>query len=124
MSVTMRSSADLEVRPIAGSLGAEIGNVDLSVDLDDATVADIRAAFLDHHVLVFRDQELTAEQQMVFGRRFGELDTHPFVDGDPEHPEVLDIVTRPDDSLNFGGGWHSDGRVAHDGRAPTRANPP
>jgi taurine dioxygenase len=105
---TMSIYGDLDVRPISGALGAEVGNVDLSAELDDSTIADIRAAFLDHHVLVFRDQHLGPEQQMEFGRRFGELDTHPFVDGNPEHPEVIDIVTEADDPLNFGGGWHSD----------------
>lgn len=105
---TMSTYGDLDVHPISGALGAEVSGVDLSTDLDDRTIADLRAAFLDHHVLVFREQHLDAEQQMAFGRRFGELDTHPFVDGNPEHPEVIDIVTRPDDRLNFGGGWHSD----------------
>jgi taurine dioxygenase len=104
----MSNDGDLDVRPIAGARGAEVGNVDLATDLDDNTIDDIRAAFLDHHVLVFRDQDVSPEQQMAFGRRFGELDTHPFVDGNPDHPEVIDIVTRPDDRLNFGGGWHSD----------------
>jgi taurine dioxygenase len=104
----MTTYGDLDVRPISGALGAEIGNVDVSSDLDDATIADIRAAFLDHHVLVFRDQHVMPEQQMAFARRFGDLDIHPFVDGDPDHPEVIDIITRPDDRMNFGGGWHSD----------------
>lgn len=99
---------ELDVRPISGALGAEVGNVDLSAELRDSTIDHIRAAFLDHHVLVFRDQHVSPEQQMAFGRRFGELDTHPFVDGNADHPEVIDIVTEPDDPLNFGGGWHSD----------------
>lgn len=98
----------MEIHPTTGALGAEITGVDLGAELDDATVAAIRAAFNQHHVLFFRDQVWSPEQQIAFGRRFGELDTHPFVVGNPDHPEVLDIVTEPDDVANFGGGWHTD----------------
>ena len=45
---------------------------------------------------------------MRFGRHFGELDSHPFVEGMDAHPEVIEIITESDDRLNFGGGWHSD----------------
>ncbi len=89
-------------------LGAHVAGVDLAADLPDGTIASIRRAFVEHHVLFFRDQSLTPEQQMTFGRRFGELDEHPFVDGRDDHPEVLEIVTEPDDTVNFGGGWHTD----------------
>jgi taurine dioxygenase len=109
--VTTRDDAGyarIQVAPITGSLGAEIRDVDLASALDEATFAEIRRAFLAHHVIVFRDQKLTPEQQMAFGRRFGELDTHPFVVGRDDHPEVLEIITEPDDRVNFGGGWHTD----------------
>ena len=104
----MTNPGDLDIRPCSGALGGEVHNVDLAADLTTETVAAIRTAFLDHHVLVFRDQTLSAEQQMAFGRRFGELDTHPFVEGNPLNREVIDVVTRPDDHANFGGGWHTD----------------
>jgi len=95
------------VQPIAGALGAEVTGLDLAT-LDDETFTAVHDAFLEHHVLVIRDQSLSVEDQLAFGRRFGELDTHPFVDGNPEHPELLDVVTEPDDRINFGGGWHTD----------------
>ncbi len=98
----------LDLLRLSGTTGAEVRGVDLAQPLDATTIADIKAAFLDHHVLVFREQELSPEQQMSFGRLFGELDTHPFVEGSASHPEVLDIVTEPDDRANFGGGWHTD----------------
>jgi taurine dioxygenase len=98
----------LDVRRLTGALGATVHGLDLSEELPADTIADIRQAFVDHHVLVFRDQDLTPEQQMAFGRRFGELDTHPFVVGSSSHPEVIDVVTQPDDVINFGGGWHTD----------------
>lgn len=104
----MTIDLDPQAQPLSGALGLELRGFDLSKPLNENQVASIRAAFNENHVLVFRDQTLTPEEQMAFGRRFGELDTHPFVDGSPEHPEVLEIVTAPDDRINFGGGWHSD----------------
>lgn len=98
----------LTLTPISGTLGAEVHGVDLSKPLSDSEFDQVHRAFLDHHVLVFRNQSLTAEQQMAFGQRFGELDSHPFVESSPDHVEVLDIVTEPDDRSNFGGGWHTD----------------
>ena len=98
----------ISVAPVSGVLGAEVGDVDLASDLDDASVAEIRQAFLAHHVLFFPGQELTPDTLMRFGRRFGELDTHPFVEGMDGRPEVIEIVTEGDDAVNFGGGWHTD----------------
>lgn len=98
----------IEVEPVTGTVGAVVRGVDLAEPLDEATVAAIRSAFLEHHVHFFRDQDLSAEAQLRFGRCFGELDTHPFVEGTEEHPEVIEIITEADDRLNFGGGWHSD----------------
>lgn len=98
----------MEIRPATGTFGADVSGVDLATDLDDATIAAIRSAFNEHHVLFFRDQDLSPEAQIAFGRRFGQLDTHPFVEGNATHPEIIDVKTEPDDILNFGGGWHTD----------------
>ncbi|MCG8544385.1 MAG: TauD/TfdA family dioxygenase [Alphaproteobacteria bacterium] len=99
----------IEVKPIAGALGAEIEGVDLGQPLDDETFGEIRQAFLDHQVIFLRDQNLTPESHMVFARRFGELDIHPFAAGLSEHPEVMPVVKEASDRAgNFGGTWHSD----------------
>lgn len=99
---------DLKIRKLAGALGAEIAGVDLSRDLPDATIAAIRAAFVEHQVIFFRDQHLTPDQQVRFGARFGPLNIHPYVAGMADHPEVMEIIKEPADKVNFGGGWHSD----------------
>ena len=98
----------IDVEPVSGSLGAVVRGVDLSGPLDEATVAEVRRAFLAHHVLFFDAQDLSPEAQLRFGRYFGALDTHSFVEGMDSHPEIIEIVTEADDRLNFGGGWHSD----------------
>lgn len=98
----------LTVRKVAGALGAEIGGVDLSQDLDDGTIAATRSALVEHQVIFFRDQDLTPERHLAFGRRFGPLNIHPYVKGMDGYPEIMEIIKEPSDKLNFGGGWHSD----------------
>ena len=98
----------LETHKIAGSLGAEITGFDLSQDLSDAVLAEIRAALLDNLVICFRDQTITPEQQLAFARRWGDIHLHPFMRGMEEHPEILAIIKRPGDKKNFGGSWHTD----------------
>ena len=66
----------IEVEAITPNIGAEIRGADLA-NLNDETFDEIRAAFLKHHVLVFRDQQLTRDQHKDFGRRFGEIHIHP-----------------------------------------------
>jgi taurine dioxygenase len=101
-------SQSLQIRRVAGALGAEISGVDLAQELPDATIAAIRQALLDHQVVFFRDQALTPDQQVAFGARFGPLNIHPYVAGMAGHPEVMEVIKEPQDRINFGGGWHSD----------------
>ena len=70
--------AVITVTPIAGALGAEIGGVDLNA-LDDETTAEIRAAWLRHLVVFFRDQDLGSDAFVAFARRVGEPIEYPFV---------------------------------------------
>jgi len=69
------ATGSLTITPVHPLLGAEVGGVDLTRPLDDATFARIAAAFDEHSVLVFRDQTLTDAQQMAFSERFGPLET-------------------------------------------------
>ena len=108
MSTMTRTDQGLKIRKVAGALGAEISGVDLSADLSDGVIAEIRRAFVEHQVIFFRDQTLSPERQLAFGRRFGPLNIHPYVAGHPDFPEVMEIVKEPEDRTNFGGGWHSD----------------
>lgn len=98
----------LDIRPIAGAMGAEIHGVDASRELDDMTVAALRKALLDHLVVFLPDQTLTPEQQLRFACRFGEPMIYPFVKGLDGFPEVTPILKKEEDRNNFGGIWHSD----------------
>jgi taurine dioxygenase len=98
----------LEIRPIAGALGAEISGIDLSEDLSDDAVAALRRAWLEHLVLFFHDQPLTPAGFLRFARRLGEPMEYPFVKGLDECPEVIPVVKLAHERVNFGGIWHSD----------------
>jgi taurine dioxygenase len=102
------SQLQLTVQPIAGSIGAEIGGVDLAGDLPDAVIAEIRRVWLDHGVVFFRDQELTPERFLAFAKRIGEPAEYPFVPGIDGHPEIIAVTKLPHETVNFGGIWHSD----------------
>lgn len=102
------ADTSLSIRKISGTLGAELSGVDLSANLSDGVIAQIRAALVEHQVIFFRDQTLTPAQQVDFGKRFGPLNIHPYVAGMADHPEVMEIIKEPADKTNFGGGWHSD----------------
>lgn len=102
---------DLMIEAITPSVGAEIRGIDLRTQLCDADVVSaIKQAFLDHHVLVFRDQDLTRDQHKDFGRLFGPLHIHPTQRGDDYQGdrEVFPIEADETTVLNNGGLWHSD----------------
>lgn len=98
----------IEVTPIAGALGAEVSGVDLSGELADDVVAEIRRAWLDHLVIFFRDQDMTPAQQAAMARKFGEPVEYPFVQGLPDFPFITPIAKLEDEKVNFGGLWHTD----------------
>ena len=98
----------IEVLPITGSVGAEVRGVDLtdvSVDLAE----ELRKVWLDHKVLVIRDQPISREAHIEFGRRFGELEVHPFTENVGEHPEIIVLEAGGETgSTSVASGWHSD----------------
>ena len=98
----------LDVRPISGSLGAEIHGVDLSRDLPDGTMTAIRHAFMDHLVVFFRDQTLSSAAFLAFARRLGRPMEYPFVKGLEDFPDIIAVAKLPEQTINFGGNWHSD----------------
>ena len=107
MATQRGNNRRIEVKPIAGMLGAEIAGVDLR-DLDDETFAEIHAAWLQHLVVFFRDQKLSPPEQITFAKRFGDIHYHPFIQGMPEHPEILEIIKEEGDTRAFGETWHTD----------------
>ncbi|MFD3698302.1 TauD/TfdA dioxygenase family protein [Streptomyces sp. NPDC058646] len=99
-------STRVEVRPVAGHIGAEITGPDLAGELDDAVVAEIRAAVLRWKVVFFREQKLDHDSHVAFARRFGE----PVVlrsRGSASPPGVPEVETTAD-RLELGGRFGMD----------------
>ena len=103
----MRNSR-IEVRPISGAGGAEISGVDISRDLDDGTIGEIRDALNEHCVVFFRDQEIDVAQHKAFARRFGPIFVHPNFATVMEDPEVVMVRREPADVSHVGEDWHTD----------------
>ncbi len=95
-------------------LGAEVIGLDLREPVTPELFQRLHRAHLDHHVLVFRDQRITPEQQIEFSRRFGPLQIHVLHQfGLAGHPEVLVVSNIKENGQPIGLGdaghyWHSD----------------
>src|SRR5713101_1828709 len=98
----------ISIHPLAGAIGAEIAGVDLAQELDAATIAAIRQAWLDHLVIFFRDQDLPPARLLALARRFGRPIEYPFVQGIEGFPEITPVIKLEHETVNFGGLWHSD----------------
>ena len=98
----------LDIRPVAGAIGAEILGIDLAHDVSDESLAAIREAWLKHCVIFFRDQTLPPAQFLKFARRFGEVIEYPFIKGIEGFPEITPVIKLEHEKNNFGGLWHSD----------------
>jgi taurine dioxygenase len=100
------STTGLDVRRLSGSLGAEVHGMALERATRDDT-ALVHELLMEHMVLFFPEQHLTADQHLAFGRHFGELEAHPNLDLERERPEFFELR-----ALDGGGGvadeWHSD----------------
>ena len=96
----------VEFEHLGLTVGTVIHNVDLKQTLAPEWVQFIRETLLERKVIFFRDQNLDEDQQVAFGRRFGELDAFPF--GKPgENPYVLEII-HGQASPGMENGWHTD----------------
>jgi len=114
MSFAVDTLQDFEIRPFDAALGAEVVGLDLNQPLSDEDFRRIHRAHLDHHVVVFRDQRITPDQQIAFSRRFGPLQIHVLNQFQlANHPEILIVSNVLKDGKPIGLGdaghfWHSD----------------
>lgn len=112
----MTTYRKISIQPVAGSLGAEIHGVDLRQPLDDDTYGEIKQALLDNLVIFFRDQDITPEQQIAFGRRFGDLHIHPFIPSLKDHKEIIRLTAKSgaEGNLRLANAWHEDLSYTYD----------
>ena len=115
-----RNYASFEINTLTPHIGAEVQGLDLSKPLTDATLSDLRTAWYDWKVLVFRDQVLSRAEHKAIASAFGDLHVHPMnlpkKPGDPApsdraanaDTEILKIKTTATSPYTAGDGWHTD----------------
>ena len=108
-------NAGLQIKQVAGRIGAEISGIDLNQPVGDAAVKAIRQALLEHKVVFFRNQNIDHDAQVRFTSRFGQVTyAHPLEDEpNPAHPEILAIDRRRYDRrdkrrYSYESRWHTD----------------
>jgi len=106
--VAAAASAGFTLQRCAGALGAEVLGIDLSGPLEPSLIAALRAAWLEHQVLFFRDQTLDTPHYLRLARAFGEPIEYPFIRGLDGYPMITPVVKLEHERVNFGGVWHAD----------------
>ncbi|MFC7542481.1 TauD/TfdA dioxygenase family protein [Siccirubricoccus deserti] len=98
----------ITVEKLTPIIGAEIGGVALGGPVSNRQMDEIHRALAENLVIFFRDQHMTQEQHLEFGRQFGPLHLHPAAPHEPGHPELM-IIKADEKSVRANGeGWHSD----------------
>ena len=108
----MADYSHLKLEPLTPHIGAEVLGVDLARPLEPEALAELKRAFAEWMVLVFRGQRLTREQHKAVGRAFGRLHVHPMHHAGSargyDDPEILLVKTTATSKYTAGEGWHSD----------------
>ena len=97
----------MDVKLISGALGAEISGIDLK-DASLENFKKINKLLLEHKVIFFRNQDITAEEQLTLAKHFGPLERHVYVKGRDKYPEIVRIIKKPNEKNQWGENWHSD----------------
>jgi len=93
------------VRPLTTALGAEIVDVDIRSDKD---FDGVKKAFIEHGVVVLRDQKITPDEHLAFAERFGAINVNRFFKPLDSHPAIATVLKEPDQKTAVGEDWHTD----------------
>ena len=107
----------MDIKLLSGALGAEIDGIDLK-DTSIENFKKINKLLLEHKVIFFRNQNISAEDQLELAKHFGPLEKHVYVKGREGYPEIVRIIKKPHEKNQWGENWHSD--VSYNVR-PTKA---
>ena len=91
----------MDIKLLSGALGAEISGIDLK-DTSIKNFKKINKLLLEHKVIFFRNQNITAEEQLALGKHFGPLEKHVYVKGRDEYPEIVRIIKKPNEKKSMG----------------------
>ena len=115
MATQLTESRGFTLSPLHPLIGAEVGGVDLSQDLGSAIVAEIKQAWADHALLLFRGQDISSDDQLRLAGHFGPIATRvtpPDGSNRPEGPEWTNIMLvtdrRDEDGKALGALGHGD----------------
>src|SRR5579863_4473659 len=101
--------AGVAVKRVGAHLGAEVSGVDLRKPLSDAQFKAIEDALVDNELIILRDQDISSDDLMAFGRRFGELTVHPFAPNEGKNAPELIKFRNDEKPPPYGTDvWHSD----------------
>ena len=96
-----------DARQLGATVGAEISGVNLTDELGDEVIAELRQALHDYKVIFFRDQPMTPQQHVAFARRFGDLEIHPFLPSNTGEPELVRFE-KTAEVAGYENSWHHD----------------
>ena len=100
----------MKIKKLTEHIGAEISDIRID-SLEQSEVDEIKEAWLAHKVLVFRNQPISVEAHIAFGKHFGELEIHPFADNLDDYPEIIVLEAggdSPRQNYNAAQDWHID----------------
>jgi len=98
----------MQVRRLAGAVGAEVTGLDLRRPLAAAQAAELRRVWLEHGVIVLPGQMLGSDEFLAFAASIGTPVEYPFVKGLDGWPTIIEVKKLEHERVNFGGVWHSD----------------
>ena len=98
---------EIKIKKLAGAIGAEISGLQVS-NICEEQFEIINDALLNHGIIYFREQAISPKEQLDFAKMWNEPHLHPYLNGLPEFPEIIEIVKEPSDPNNFGDHWHTD----------------
>lgn len=98
--------SQFELKHLSPVIGTEVHGIDIA-NIDAPTAAWLNDLLVERKVLFFRNQDISTEEHIRFGRHFGELEVHPFLDNETVHPEIV-LLENDKDRPPYINVWHSD----------------
>ena len=97
----------MKIKLLSGALGAEITGINLK-DSSLENFKRINKLLLEHKVIFFRDQNISHKEQISLAQNWGSLETHAYVKGLDEYPEIVRIIKTKEEKNQWGENWHTD----------------